>query len=271
MQIDWFTFGAQVVNFLILVALLHRLLYRPIIHAMEEREADIVRRIEAAEERHRAAEKEKDEYRQLKEELASAREHYLSEARADVETWRHEAIEQARRDVEHQRQEWRQALDREQQRLLDGLRERAVRQVQQIARQVLEQLADAGLEQQVVTRFINRLQSLDGERLDPIRTELQGSAGGRLIVRTAFDTDHALQEQLLQALRETFGDDLDIAFETSAELICGIELVTADHTLAWNVDEYLESLEHALGAAVEHAESVHHNEPAVAPTSSGAR
>ncbi|QDU39038.1 ATP synthase subunit b [Maioricimonas rarisocia] len=256
MQIDWFTFGAQVFNFLILVALLHRLLYRPILHAMEEREADIVQRIEAAEEQRRAAQREQDEYRKLKEELASAREQYLSEARADVETWRLEAFDHARQDVDQQRQEWRRALHREQQRLLDGLRERAVRQVQQISRQVLEQLADTGLERQIVSRFIERLKTLDDGQLNPIREELGHGDGSRLVVRTAFPADEEQQHRLLQALRDLFGDQLDIAFESTTELVCGIELIAADRKLAWNVDDYLESLDHALTVAVEHAESV---------------
>ena len=38
MLIDWFTVGAQLVNFLILVWLLKRFLYKPILHAIDERE-----------------------------------------------------------------------------------------------------------------------------------------------------------------------------------------------------------------------------------------
>ena len=41
MLIDWFTVGAQVLNFLILVWLLKRFLYRPILHAIDAREQRI--------------------------------------------------------------------------------------------------------------------------------------------------------------------------------------------------------------------------------------
>ena len=41
MPIDWFTVVAQAINFLILVWLLKRFLYKPILHAIDEREKGI--------------------------------------------------------------------------------------------------------------------------------------------------------------------------------------------------------------------------------------
>ena len=41
MLIDWFTVAAQAINFLILVLLLRRFLYGPIVKAMDDREAAI--------------------------------------------------------------------------------------------------------------------------------------------------------------------------------------------------------------------------------------
>ena len=48
MLINWFTVAAQVVNFLILLYLLKRFLYRPILGAMEERERRIASAMEEA-------------------------------------------------------------------------------------------------------------------------------------------------------------------------------------------------------------------------------
>ena len=39
MQIDWITVAAQIVNFLVLVWILQRLLYRPVTRAMARRKA----------------------------------------------------------------------------------------------------------------------------------------------------------------------------------------------------------------------------------------
>jgi F-type H+-transporting ATPase subunit b len=51
MNIDWFTVAAQVINFVILVLLLKRFLYRPILHAIDERENRIASDIADAREK----------------------------------------------------------------------------------------------------------------------------------------------------------------------------------------------------------------------------
>ncbi len=49
MLINWFTVGAQAINFLILVWLLKRFLYKPILHAIDEREKGIASQLAQAE------------------------------------------------------------------------------------------------------------------------------------------------------------------------------------------------------------------------------
>ena len=44
MLIDWFTVVAEIVNFLILLWLLKRFLYKPVLNAMDKREATIASR-----------------------------------------------------------------------------------------------------------------------------------------------------------------------------------------------------------------------------------
>jgi len=58
-EVDWFTVGAQLLNFAILFALLARFLYRPIVDAIDEREARIRERLEEAEQRESEAERAK--------------------------------------------------------------------------------------------------------------------------------------------------------------------------------------------------------------------
>ena len=48
MSIDWITVVAQIANFLVLVWLLKRFLYRPILDGIDAREAEITRRMAEA-------------------------------------------------------------------------------------------------------------------------------------------------------------------------------------------------------------------------------
>ncbi|MEZ4640979.1 MAG: hypothetical protein R2856_39490 [Caldilineaceae bacterium] len=64
MLIDWFTVIAQIINFVVLLLLLRRFLYGPIIRAMDEREHHIAEELAAAECKQQQAEQEARHYRQ---------------------------------------------------------------------------------------------------------------------------------------------------------------------------------------------------------------
>jgi len=62
MLIDWFTVGAQVLNFLILVWLLKHFLYKPILNAIDAREKRIASELADADAKKSEAQKERDDF-----------------------------------------------------------------------------------------------------------------------------------------------------------------------------------------------------------------
>ena len=69
MELDWVTVSAQVVNFLVLIGLLKRFLYGPIVDAMDRRERHIAERLDEAMAREREAEGEARRHRDALEKL----------------------------------------------------------------------------------------------------------------------------------------------------------------------------------------------------------
>lgn len=60
MLIDWFTVGAQALNFAVLVWLMKRFLYQPILQAVNAREQRIVQTVAQAEAQKAQAQQERD-------------------------------------------------------------------------------------------------------------------------------------------------------------------------------------------------------------------
>lgn len=81
MLIDWFTVIAQVLNFLILVWLLKRFLYKPILNAIDEREKRVAAELADADAKEAEAQKEKEEFKQKNEEFDQQRAALLSRER----------------------------------------------------------------------------------------------------------------------------------------------------------------------------------------------
>ena len=99
MLIDWFTVAAQVVNFLILVWLLKRFLYKPVLAAIDEREKRIATQLQDAEKKKAEALKEQAEFQHKNEELDHQRVALLADAATAAKTEREKLIAAARHDA----------------------------------------------------------------------------------------------------------------------------------------------------------------------------
>lgn len=86
--IDWFTVIAQVINFLILVWLLKRFLYKPILNAIDAREKRVADELANADTKKAEAEKEKEEFKHKNEEFDQQRSALLNKAKEDAKAER---------------------------------------------------------------------------------------------------------------------------------------------------------------------------------------
>ena len=258
MLIDWFTLGAQAVNLLVLVWLLKRFLYRPILGAVDERERRIAAQLKEAAATKADAEKERDEYRQKNVALDAEREERLRQAAADAQAERERLIGEARTEVEALRVRWRAALVTEQQTLGADIGRRVQAEVFAIARKTLAELAGTELEASVTEVFVRRLRDLNAVEKGQLKAALEWR-GGPACVRTAFDLQPAQKEAIETAVREILAVGTAIQFETVPEGIGGLELMANGHKVTWSIADYVGSLERQVREAIEeHREPVSH-------------
>lgn len=253
--INWVTVVAQVVNFLILILLLRYFLYGRIVRAMDKRREEIESRWQEAEAQQAETAQELQAAREQRQQLENLRQQALGEIRDEAESYRKELRAGVRAETDQLRRRWAGALREESESFLHELRQRAVEQACGIARRALSDLADAELEQQVVRVFLARLQTLDEERRQPLVRSL--SAGKRTaVVQSGFELSPELQQSITSALRHYLLKDVDVRFEPTSDAICGIVLRTDGHKLAWEMSEYLASLEERMALALEEEAAV---------------
>ena len=96
MLIDWFTVGAQAINFILLVWLLKHFLYKPILNALETREKRIATELAQAGETKTEAQKLQAEYKLKNEQFDQQRAALLSHATQEVSVERQRLLDEAR-------------------------------------------------------------------------------------------------------------------------------------------------------------------------------
>ena len=234
MLIDWFTVGAQVVNFLILVWLLRRFLYKPVLAAIDAREKSVAAKLGDAAAREAKAQAEGEELHKRNEVFDREREGLLRKATDEAATERQRLIESARQDSQLLRAKLTKALANERVELGHQLSIQTQAEVFAIARKTLSDLSGASLEDRMIEVFIARLRGLpEKQRLAPSRVAL---------VRSAFELPPASRAKVEAAIRESLGANFATRFETSPECVCGVELTVDGVKLAWSVADYLSSL-----------------------------
>ena len=246
MLIDWFTVGAQALNFLILVWLMKRFLYKPILHAIDAREKRIATELADADAKKAEAQKERDEFQHKNEEFDQQRAALLSKATDEAKAERQRLLDEARQAADALRAKRQDALKREQQSLNDEITRRTQEEVFAIARKTLTDLAGTSLEERMSEVFTRRLRELDGEAKEGLAKALKTSSDPAL-VRSAFDLPAEQRAAIQNALNETFSAEIHVRFETAPDLISGIELTANGRKVAWSIADYLASLEKSVG------------------------
>lgn len=245
MLIDWFTVGAQVVNFLILVWLLKHFLYRPILDAIDAREKKIAKELADADATKAEALKERDAFQHKNEVFEQQRAALLTKATEEAKAERQRLLDQARQAADALSAKRQETLRSDAHNLNQAIRRRAQQEVFAIARKALADLAAASLEERLADVFTRRLREMDDASKRALGAALK-TASMPARVRSAFDLPAAQRAAIQNAVNETFSSDISLHFETAPDLIGGIELTTNGHKLAWSIADYLASLEKSV-------------------------
>jgi F-type H+-transporting ATPase subunit b len=247
MLIDWFTVIAQVINFLILVWLLKRFLYRPILDAIDAREKRIAAKIADADAKEAEAQQQREEYQQKNRQFDQQRNAHMNEMLEAAKTERAQLLDAARQESEDLRGRLEQALRNEQHSLNEELSRRARKEVFAIARKTLSDLAGTSLEQRMTDIFLDRLRNLSTAQITELKSAFKKSSDV-LRVRTAFELSTQQCAAIEKVIGEVLGKERPVEFDIVPDLVSGIEIISDGRKIAWSIADYLGSLAKSVDA-----------------------
>jgi F-type H+-transporting ATPase subunit b len=242
MLIDWFTVGAQALNFLILVWLMKRFLYKPILQAIDEREKRIATELANADAKKAEAQKEHDELQHKSAEFDQQRAALLTKATDEAQAERQRLLDEARKAAVALSLKRQERLRDEERNLRQAIGRRTQQEVFAIARKALTDLATVSLEERLGEVFTRRLREMDAKAKEGLAAALK-TAPDPAIVRSTFDVPAEQRAAIQNALNETFSAEVRVRFETAPDVISGIELTTNGQKVGWSIAGYLASLE----------------------------
>ena len=239
MAIDWITIAAQLANFLILVWLLKRFLYRPILDGIDAREAEISRRVAEAKAATDKAQSAEVEHRRELEKLNAEKAQFLETARAQAARKREELEAETHRLVGTERENLQVDMMKMKEDYATDLKAAGAGAILSLTRKVLNDLSNDELEDHIVAHLEGRLPQLG--------SELQAASGTseKAVVFTSFTLPEKTRARFTKSFHKLVAD-VPLTFETEKTQSLGVVLQLGGARIAWTVESYLDGLEGML-------------------------
>lgn len=251
MAIDWTTFALEVVNFLVLVWILKRFLYQPVLAVLARRQAGVTRTLEEARQAEAAAAGLQAQFERRLADWEAEKAGLRAGLQAELEAERGRQLQALSQTLaaERERQRAQEAHRQEQQR--HELEGQAIQVARGFATRLLSRLAGPELERRLIEVFIEDLAHLPQERLAELDAELAAATPGeerRALITSAFPVAEAQRQRIAAALNARLGRSLHLSWAEDAELLAGLRVALGP----WQLDLSLADELHAFAQAGNH-------------------
>ncbi|MGD8589006.1 MAG: F0F1 ATP synthase subunit delta [Chromatiales bacterium] len=238
MELNWTTLILEMVNFLVLVWILKRFLYRPVLQVIEQRRLNIQSRLDEAQSQQQQAAELRRQYEHRladwQQEKAVAREALQQE----MEGQRKQALQALDADLARAREKARVVEQRRLQEQTEHLEREALELGGRFACRLLQDLAGPELEARILGLLGRELVQLPDSRRQALQRTIHEN-GRQLRVESAHPLNDRQRQDLEQNVRQLLGGEVNCNFQTQPALIAGLRLSLGDWSLEANLREEL--------------------------------
>ena len=250
MGFDLVTFVAQIVNLFVLVWLLKRFLYRPILKVIEKRQQEIRDKIKTAEDMRLQSEKERKKWEKEMSDYETEHQKELNKITLELDEKRKEGLAEIKSFLQKQRLKMQNDLLAEMAALQTDIGHFIATDFIQLANQALHELSNCCPLDQAIRLFLNELKNLGKNDINSINFILEKQYV--IFINSSNKLTQNQKDEITKLIQKIF--DLSpkhkIKFNEVSELILGLEMRIGDISVAWNLKSYLDTLNANLDATL---------------------
>lgn len=234
MELSWSTFLLEIINFLVLVWILKRFLYRPVLDVIARRRAGIDDKLAQAQQVQEDAETLKAKYEARMADWDRERQQARVKLEQELEQERSRQLEQLRRSLDKEREKARVADARRKTEAAREIEHQALQQSGEFATRLLSQAAGPELEARLLTLLLDNLKQLSPEQIAALQTTW-GEPPQRMQITSAFPLNEQQRSQLEQGLRNVTELSLPVDYAEDRHLLAGLTITIGAWSLQVNL------------------------------------
>jgi F-type H+-transporting ATPase subunit b len=227
MTFNLWTFLFEIVNFVVLAYFLHRLLYRPLRTAIDERREANARAQAEAEKAHADAIAMQEKLQCQLTELEQQRQDSIQKTRQLAEAERQKLLVEGEKAAQRRQEEVRLAIQREREDALRLLRAEVNASAIELAERLLREATSSTLQQQLASHVVEALTQLSESQRAQVRNDWNNRDGA--VVETAATMDAVSLQEINEAVNAVMGQAVSLAVETKPALLAGVRLRIGGH------------------------------------------
>jgi len=222
MNFDWTTFVLEAINFLILVWLLKRFLYRPVLDVIARRQAAVAATLAGAASMRSEAQRLQTEYEGRQSDWERERARLRQALDDELDALRISRLATLAQEVEIERKRSEAARQHERDVEQRELEMRALQQANAFAARLLERFAGPELDARIVDMLLADLEALPAARRDALTEALAHAA--QVDVCSARALDPGLQQRIEAVIAALAGRCLKTVYAIDPALLAGLRL-----------------------------------------------
>lgn len=241
MELNWSTFLLEILNFLVLVWILKRFLYKPVLAVITHRREAIEQQLADARSLHEEAAGLQARYQARLGEWEQERRKALDDLAREIEAERVRRLAALQAELEQEKQKAASTEARRQADMRHQAEQTALVQAARFAARLLGQAAGPELEQKLVDLVLEELSQLPESRVTALRNSW-GETPAEAVIGTAFPLAEPRRQRLEQAMSALAGAGLPVRFEQQPDLLAGVRITVGAWVLGANLRDELNSL-----------------------------
>ena len=241
MNINWSTVFFQIINFLIIVWILKKYLFTPVLSSMDKREHQIQKRLHDAQKSKQEAQAEKQRLDSRIAELDAERASIMAEAYKKADAEYATLLKTFNAEMAGKRKAFEEQIITERDLLRASISELAGKAIVSTVQSALSGLANTDIQSAILNGFIDRVSTGKIEKATDLKHYYKKEA--HLTVRTSFDLTKKDRDGITTALSSLLDEKpKNLDFVIDKDIICGIEITCPPILISYGVNTYIAAL-----------------------------
>jgi F-type H+-transporting ATPase subunit b len=223
LELSWSTFLLEIINFLVLVWILKRFLYQPVLDVIARRRSGIENQLTEAKHQHEEADTLKADYENRLAEWDRERQQLRNNVAQELDAERARQMEALQAALAQEREKAQVAESRRRAEAERQIEHHALQQGAQFATRLLAQAAGPELESRLVKLLLDGISALSKDQITALRTQW-GEPPEHILVASVFPLPADQRQQLEKALSTLTGLDVPVRYEQDPKLLAGLRI-----------------------------------------------